>query len=210
MCYHTTQKKSKKELAERFKVDVNESLDISGELFNGFTFPYTPVISSKNKNKMALFQWGLIPNWSKEKSIQQYTLNAKIETLDEKPSFKNSIQQRCLIVADGFMEWQWLDKKGKTKQQYHITLPNQDAFAFAGIWSEWVNPSTGEIINTYSMVTTEANPLMSEIHNTKKRMPVILTPQNEQDWLNGKNYQDFAKCDLALNAVKVNEILTLF
>jgi hypothetical protein len=60
------------------------------------------------------------------------------------------------------------------------------------------------------MVTTEANPLMSEIHNTKKRMPVILTPQNEQDWLNGKNYQDFAKCDLALNAVKVNEILTLF
>jgi putative SOS response-associated peptidase YedK len=210
MCYHTTQKKSKKELAERFKVDINESLDISGELFNGFTFPHTPVISSKNKNKMTLFQWGLIPNWSKEKSIQQYTLNAKIETLDEKPSFKNSIQQRCLIVADGFMEWQWLDKKGKTKQQYHITLPNQDAFAFAGIWSEWVNPSTGEIINTYSMVTTEANPLMSEIHNTKKRMPVILTPQNEQDWLNGKNYQDFAKCDLALNAVKVNEILTLF
>jgi putative SOS response-associated peptidase YedK len=210
MCYHTTQKKSKKELAERFKVDINESLDISGELFNGFTFPHTPVISSKNKNKMTLFQWGLIPNWSKEKSIQQYTLNAKIETLDEKPSFKNSIQQRCLIVADGFMEWQWLDKKGKTKQQYHITLPNQDAFAFAGIWSEWVNPSTGEIINTYSMVTTEANPLMSEIHNTKKRMPVILTPQNEQDWLNGKNYQDFAKCNLALNAVKVNEILTLF
>lgn len=210
MCYHTTQKKSKKELAERFKVDINESLDISGELFNGFTFPHTPVISSKNKNKMTLFQWGLIPNWSKEKSIQQYTLNAKIETLDEKPSFKNSIQQRCLIVADGFMEWQWLDKKGKTKQQFHISLPNNDAFAFAGIWSEWVNPSTGEIINTYSMVTTEANPLMSEIHNTKKRMPVILTPQNEQDWLNGKNYQDFAKCDLALNAVKVNEILTLF
>jgi putative SOS response-associated peptidase YedK len=210
MCYHTTQKKSKEELAERFKVDLNDELDISGDLFNGFTFPKTPVISSKNKTKMELFQWGLIPNWSKEKSIQQYTLNAKIETLDEKPSFKNCIQQRCLILADGFMEWQWLDKKGKAKQQFHISLPNQDAFAFAGIWSEWVDNKTGEIIQTYSMVTTEANKLMSEIHNTKKRMPIILTPQNEQDWLSGKNYKDFANCDLDLKAVKINEILTLF
>jgi putative SOS response-associated peptidase YedK len=210
MCYHTTQKKTKKELAERFKVELNEDLDISGELFNGFTFPKTPVISSKKKNKMELFQWGLIPNWSKDKSIQQYTLNAKIETLDEKPSFKNSIQQRCLILADGFMEWQWLDKKGKEKQQFHISLPNQDAFAFAGIWSEWLDDKTGEIMSTYSMVTTEANKLMSEIHNTKKRMPIILTPQNEQDWLNGTNYKDFAKCDIELKAEKVNEILTLF
>jgi putative SOS response-associated peptidase YedK len=210
MCYHTTQKKTKKELAERFKVELNKDLDISGELFNGFTFPKTPVISSKKKNKIELFQWGLIPNWSKDKSIQQYTLNAKIETLDEKPSFKNSIQQRCLILADGFMEWQWLDKKGKTKQQFHISLPNKDAFTFAGIWSEWLDDKTGEIISTYSMVTTEANKLMSEIHNTKKRMPIILTPQNEQDWLNGKNYKDFAKCDIELKAQKVNEVLTLF
>lgn len=210
MCYHTTQKKTKKELAERFKVELNEDLDISGELFNGFTFPKTPIISSKKKSKMELFQWGLIPNWSKDKSIQQYTLNAKIETLDEKPSFKNCIQQRCLILADGFMEWQWFDKKGKAKQQFHISLPNNNAFAFAGIWSEWVDNKTGEIMSTYSMVTTEANKLMTEIHNTKKRMPIILTPQNEQDWLNGKNYKDFANCDLDLKAVKVNEILTLF
>lgn len=210
MCYQTTQKKTKRELEERFKAAMNDEHDITSELFNGFTFPKTPVISSKKKNKIELFQWGLIPNWSKDKSIQQYTLNAKIETLDEKPSFKNIIQQRCLILADGFMEWKWLDKKGKAKQQFHISLPNNNAFAFAGIWSEWVDNKTGEIISTYSMVTTEANKLMSEIHNTKKRMPIILTPQNEQDWLNGTNVIDFAKCEIDLKAEKVNEILTLF
>jgi putative SOS response-associated peptidase YedK len=75
----------------------------------------------------------LIPAWAKDKTIQQYTLNAKIETLNEKPSFKNNIKNRCLVIADGYYEWQWLDPKGKNKQKYLITLTSEEPFAFAGI-----------------------------------------------------------------------------
>ena len=210
MCYHTTQKKSKKELEERFKASLNDDMDFSIDTFNGFTFPVTPIITNKLRNNIQLFQWGLIPSWSEKKDIQQFTLNAKIETLNEKPSFKNVINQRCLIIADGFMEWQWLDKKGKMKQQYHIALPDDGLFAFAGLWSEWLDKKSGEIVKTYTMVTTEANELMSEIHNTKKRMPIILTPQNEQHWLNENAMDDFKKCEIELKATKVNERLTLF
>ena len=149
------------------------------------------------------FTWGLIPFWSKDNTIQQYTLNAKIETLAEKPSFKHSINKRCLVIADGFYEWQWLDPKGKNKQKYIITLPDNGLFAFGGIWSEWVNKATGEIINTYSIVTTQANELMCEIHNSKKRMPVILTPEFEQAWLGGTNTKEFEQIEIELFAQPV-------
>ncbi|WP_462318590.1 SOS response-associated peptidase family protein, partial [Marinilabilia sp.] len=81
----------------------------------------------------------------------------------------------------------WLDPKGKSKQKHLLTLPGDEAFALAGLWNEWTNQSTGEIFNTYTIITTAANELMSEIHNTKKRMPVILNPENEHDWLSGGN-----------------------
>jgi len=89
------------------------------------------------------------------------------------------------LLADGFYEWQWLDEKGKQKQKYELTLPDNELFAFAGLYSEWVDKSTGEIINSYTILTTEANELMSKIHNTKKRMPVILSADNEKNWLHG-------------------------
>ena len=167
---------------------------------NGFTFPKTPVIAHNKPDVIQPFTWGLIPFWAKDNTIQQYTLNAKIETLAEKPSFKNSINKRCLVIADGFYEWQWLDPKGKKKQKYLITLPNDELFAFGGIWSEWVNKATGEILNTYTIVTTQANELMSEIHNSKKRMPVILTPENESDWLKGADTKEFEKIKIELIA----------
>ena len=113
------------------------------------------------------------------------------------------VQARGPILADGFIEWQWLDSKGKKKQPYLISIPNNDLFAFAGIWSEWVDTQTGEIVKTYSMVTTQANPLMAEIHNIKKRMPIILTPANEMAWLYGANYLDFANCDIELVAKEI-------
>jgi putative SOS response-associated peptidase YedK len=93
------------------------------------------------------------------------------------------------VLADGFFEWQWLDDKGKQKKKFLLTLPNEEAFAFAGLWSEWVDTSTGEIIPTFTILTTAANPLMAHIHNTKQRMPVILAPENEQSWLNGQPFQ---------------------
>lgn len=109
-----------------------------------------------------------------------------METIHEKPSFRNVVNNRCLIVADGFYEWQWLDEKGKQKQKFQLTLPDNELLAFAGILSEWLDKSIGELINTYSILTTEANELMSKIHNTKKRMPVIVSVDNEQNCLNGQ------------------------
>jgi len=108
-----------------------------------------------------------------------------------------------MIIADGFYEWQWLDKKGKEKQKYLITLPGEELFSYAGLWSRWVNLETGEIVKSYTIITTEADQLMSEIHNSKKRMPVILTRENENEWMNGHNVMKFAHPKLELVATAI-------
>lgn len=203
MCFHSKQSKDAQSLEKRFKAKVTTSESVISDRFNGFVHPKTPVIANTSQDAIHLFSWGLIPFWAKDKSIQKNTLNARIETIKDLPSFRNAVKNRCLVIVDGFFEWQWLDPAGKKKQQYMISLPSDDAFAFAGIHSEWTDKTTGEIIDSYSIVTTEADPFMAKIHNTKKRMPVILTPENERDWLNGAEVRDFAKPDVELIATPV-------
>lgn len=99
------------------------------------------------------------------------------------------VNSRCLVLADGFFEWQWLDPKGKQKQIYELRLPGNELFTFAGLWSEWVDKTSGEVVHTYTILTTAANELMSTIHNSKKRMPVIVAKDNERDWLEGKDLE---------------------
>lgn len=173
MCFHSQQTKSATQLEHRFKAKFIEKDKYIPGIYNGLQHPDTPVITNLEPQSIQLFQWGLIPFWAKDKSIQKNTLNARLETLHEKPSFRKSMQNRCLILADGFFEWQWLDTKGKQKQKYLITLPDESLFAFAGLYNTWVDKETGEIVKTYTIITTAANELMSRIHNTKKRMPVI-------------------------------------
>lgn len=185
MCFHSKQSKSAQELQNRFNAKFENAALFQPTIYNGFQFPKTPVIINKQPNTILLYNWGLIPFWAKDDSIKKMTLNCKIETAHEKPSFRNVINNRCLVLVDGFYEWQWLDDKGKQKQKYELTLPYNEAFAFAGLYSEWLDKSTGELRNTYTVLTTEANKLMSKIHNTKKRMPVIVSANNEQDWLHG-------------------------
>jgi putative SOS response-associated peptidase YedK len=112
----------------------------------------------------------------------------------------HTVKNRCLVIADGFYEWQWLDKKGTKKQKYLLTHKESEPFAFAGLYSNWLDKNTGEIRNTYTIVTTEANALMAEIHNNKKRMPVILKPEREKDWLNGDEINSFSKDEIDLLA----------
>lgn len=205
MCFHSKQTKSAIEVENRFNAKIEDiSLFQSSNLINAFEFPKTPIITNKNKTIIEHYQWGLIPYWAKNDEIKKFTLNAKIETLTEKPSFKKSVNKRCLVISDGFYEWQWLDSKGKIKQKYEITLPKNELFTFGGIYSEWLDKTTGEIINSYSIVTTQANKLMSKIHNTKKRMPVILTKENEYNWLNNSDLNEFKKIDIELKA-KIKE-----
>jgi len=191
MCYQTRLIKKKEEIQKRFQVDVGEVEDLDSlELCSAFDFPKTPIITNKHQNKVQMYHWGLIPSWSEDNSIRRFTLNARIETLDEKKSFKSFIHNRCLILADGFYEWQWLTKSGSRKQKYLITLANDELFTFAGIFTNWID-FDGKTISSYSMITTQANELMCEIHNTKQRMPVILKKEDEQKWLAGKDYKNF-------------------
>jgi putative SOS response-associated peptidase YedK len=193
MCFHSKQTKLALEVENRFNAKIDNISNFKPqENINGFDFPLTPIITDEAPNIIAHFNWGIIPSWAQNDDIKKLTLNAKIETLDEKPSFKNSVNKRCLVIANGFYEWQWLDAKGKVKNKYEIGIGNEDLFAFAGIYSQWKDTTTGIIRNTYSIITTEANPLMAEIHNTKKRMPVILKPEDEKKWLEHQPYQDFA------------------
>lgn len=175
---------------------LNASFDQEGfqalEEVNGFTHPYMPIIVDNRPDIITGASWGLLPSWAKDNSFQKNTLNARIETIHEKPSFKTIINQRCLIPATHFFEWQWKDEKGKDKQKYSISAEQESIFTFAGLYSIWKNPITANPILTYTILTTEANALMSTIHNTKKRMPVILKNEHQLLWLNGANYKEFA------------------
>jgi putative SOS response-associated peptidase YedK len=97
-----------------------------------------------------------------------------------------------LVLANGFYEWQWLDVKGKNKVKYQIGIADEALFAFAGLYSYWKNERTSEIVRTFTIVTTEANTLMAKIHTIKKRMPIILQPEDEQNWLQMGNVEKFA------------------
>jgi putative SOS response-associated peptidase YedK len=202
MCYSTKISKTKESITNRFDKPMDSMIYQPQLKISGFTFPITPVIANSNEDLIQGFQWGLIPHWAKDDNIKKYTLNAKIETLSEKPSYRGVIKNRCLVIVDGFYEWQWLDAAGKKKQMYEIGVANQEIFTLGGLWSEWVDKSSGEIINTYSIVTTAANELMSEIHNTKKRMPVVLDQNTEMNWLHGDPIDNFKSLDTELVADK--------
>jgi len=134
------------------------------------------IIPQDTPHKFSISRWGLIPHWAKDAKIGNKMINAKAETLLEKPSFKNLISgKRCMVIADGFYEWK---KSGNTKIPYRISLPNNKPFAFAGLYEDWINE--GKTIRTFTIITTAPNSQVKEIHD---RMPVILPERNEKDWL---------------------------
>ncbi len=139
---------------------------------------------SNEQSHLDLLRWGLIPSWAKEESIGSRMINARAETLAEKASFKRLLNtRRCLIVADGFYEWMQ-EPGSKAKTPMYIRLKDDEPFAFAGLWDSWKN-SAGEQIRTCTIITTEPNELMARIHN---RMPVILSPQAREEWLDPTNH----------------------
>jgi putative SOS response-associated peptidase YedK len=160
---------------------------------SAFSNPLIPVITSENKSKIQLYHWGLIPNWvqdiKKANELRRMTYNAKCESIKEKPSFRDSIKnKKCLIIADGFYEWQ---STSSGKICHYINSSENAIFTFAGIWSGWLDKSTGELINSVSIITQKANQVMSKIHNIKKRQPVILHNHNHDNWLNsGLDFQN--------------------
>jgi putative SOS response-associated peptidase YedK len=186
LCYTIKINLTREQIEKRFGASFKQpELFSPGEKFSAFALPALPVICNDSPDTIHLYKWGLIPFWVRDAetadALRRRTFNAKSETLAEKPSFRNSFRSKhCLVLANGFYEWQTL---GKEKIPYLMGLINQQAFSLAGLYDRWTDPVTGDSVNTFTVITTRANPRMEEIHNLKKRMPVILNPQEERKWL---------------------------
>lgn len=169
---------------------VNEHYDISvndGDLtpnYNCAPSQLLPVITNDKSISFNFFRWGLIPFWAKDISIGNKLINARSETILEKPSFRNAFRQRrCLVPADAFYEWK---QEVKEKIPYRIFLKNQNIFSMAGIWEKCKLPN-GETIFSFAIITTQPNTLMTKIHN---RMPVILDKKGEDLWINNTDEKE--------------------
>jgi putative SOS response-associated peptidase YedK len=142
------------------------------------TQPVAAVRQVDSQRELAFLHWGLIPSWSKDPKLGARMINARSETVATKPSFRSSFKsRRCLIPADGFYEWKQTEKK--TRQPYLIGLKNEEPFAFAGLWEHW-GSSDGSVIDSCTIITTEANDLLRNLHD---RMPVILLEEDYDRWL---------------------------
>jgi putative SOS response-associated peptidase YedK len=140
------------------------------------------VIPNTGEDKLDFFIWGLIPSWAKDPAIGNRLINARAETLVEKPSFRSAFKRRrCLILSDGFFEWK-PDGNGKIKTPYYIRLKSGQPFAFAGLWEIWTPPDGSEV-RSCTIITTTPNELTGAIHN---RMPAILAPGAYEDWLDSE------------------------
>lgn len=189
MCYHSSIKAKDLELEKRFGPKKTKLQDHQPVYHaSAYDLPKWPIVREENGTKtLEQLQWGLIPFWVNSEhaaaEIRLKTFNARSETVAEKPSFREAIKsRRCLVPFSGFFEWKTVKSK---KYPHYIRLKGQEIGAFAGIYDSWVNRSTGEVFNTFSILTTAANPMMAEIHNSKQRMPVILKPQDENNWIDG-------------------------
>ena len=130
--------------------------------------------------ELVMLRWGLVPFWAKDPSIGNRMINARAETVAEKPSFRNAYKtRRCLVLADGFYEWR---KEGDIKTPYFISLADGSSFAFAGLWENWSSKESDESLQTATIITTAASDFMATLH---QRMPVVMRPEQAGRWLDG-------------------------
>lgn len=180
MCGRASLNKSQKQLEQRFHAEFFETDTSSPFPLPSYNIAPThlhPVITNAAPDQIQIFHWGLVPSWAKDASIGSKLINSRIETILEKPAFKEAIhQRRCIIPFDGFYEWK---KIPSDKIPYRITLKDEAIFSVAGIWERWNNPK-GNMLYSFSVITQSPNKLMKDIHD---RMPAMLLPEQEKIWL---------------------------
>jgi putative SOS response-associated peptidase YedK len=165
--------------------------------------PSQPVAVLRHRDgvRLDLLQWGLIPTWADDPAIGNRLINARSETLSEKPSFRDSfLRRRCLVVADGFYEWA-KPERGRTKTPFFIRMRSGGVFTFAGLWSRWRLPGRDEI-ESCAIVTGEPNDLVAPVHD---RMPVILPPDRREAWMD-PDHQDADSLRSLLRTFPENEM----
>lgn len=166
-------------LREQFNASVDELPPNIGPQYNAAPMQMLPVVRQRPNGERVvhILRWGLIPSWAKDESIATKLINARAETLSDKPSFRRAYRaRRCIVPASGFYEWKTLPSG---KQPFYIYPANDELFGFAGLWERWTRPD-GESLDTFTVVTTDANDSIRALHD---RMPVILQRENYGSWL---------------------------
>jgi putative SOS response-associated peptidase YedK len=186
MCFTVNVNLVKEEIEERYGVDFPGKYRYEPSYYyHAFGLPEIPAVCSGTPQSVSMLKWGLIPEWIRTvedaEEIRFKTFNARSESISTKPSFSSSLNsKRCLLPVKGFYEWQHV---GKEKIPWYIYLSDNQIITLAGLYSDWTNALTGEIISTFSIITTEANEIMAEVHNSGKRMPAILNRDDEKKWI---------------------------
>ncbi len=189
MCFSVNVNLVKEELEDRYGISFPDKYRYEPSYYyHAFGMPVLPAVCSETPAIFSFLMWGLIPNWIKSKEnaeeIRLKTFNARAESVDSKPSFASSFKhKRCLIPIRGFYEWQHV---GKRKIPWYVYRADNDIITLAGLYSEWKQEPDSDPLKTFTIITTEANELMAEVHNSKKRMPVIIERQDEKKWLDIK------------------------
>ncbi|HUN17853.1 MAG TPA: SOS response-associated peptidase [Saprospiraceae bacterium] len=181
MCGRASLTKTEKELEERFQAAFyTEDLERYRPLpsFNIAPTHFHPILSSEDTDHFKYMKWGLIPSWAKDAKIGPKMINARVETLLEKPMFKSALQyRRCLVPIDGFYEWKIISNKDK--KPFRIVVQNGEVYSLAGIYDTWKDHN-GQVIYSFSIITLESNTMMKELHD---RMPAILHQSEEKQWI---------------------------
>ena len=180
MCGRFTLKTDPETLTETFPGFTTPAADEMSPRYNIAPSQQVAVVANNGDNSVEFFQWGLIPSWAKDPKIGNRMINARSETLAEKPSFRTPYKRRrCLILTDGFYEWK-AEPGSKTKTPFYIRLKSEKPFAFAGLWEAWSPNIDDDPLLSCTIITTSPNSLMETIH---RRMPVILEPDGYEQWL---------------------------
>jgi len=188
MCFTVNVNIIKEELEKRYGSQLIDHEEYTPSYYyHAFAYPDLPVVylNQSGEREIRPLKWGLIPEWvslsEEAERVRSMTHNARSETINEKPSFADSFEnRRCLVPVAGFFEWQHL---ASGKRPWYIYCPNYPVVSLAGIFDRWYDPDSNTDILSFSIITTRANHLMSKIHNSKKRMPVLIPPESEIRWL---------------------------
>jgi putative SOS response-associated peptidase YedK len=174
MCGRYTLRTPVDTLVQQFEIDEHPS-SLTPNYNVAPTQGVAAVIAENGKRKLEMLHWGLIPSWAKDPEVGNKMINARSETVAKKPSYRKAFKERrCLILTDGFYEWQ---KTDDGKQPFYIRMQDESPFAFAGLWESWQN---GTEIRSCTIITTSPNEVAAQVHN---RMPVILHPEDYEMWL---------------------------
>jgi putative SOS response-associated peptidase YedK len=195
MCFTVNVNLIKEELENRYGATlIDPDKYRPSYYYHAFGLPSLPAICSEEPSRIRLIKWGLIPAWTRSidhaNEIRYKTFNARSESIESKPSYSSSFRsKRCIIPVKGFFEWQHV---GEKKIPWYIYDAENQILSIAGIYENWIENNTGEIFSTFSIVTTAANDLMAQIHNSGKRMPVILDKPAERSWIDISTSKDDA------------------